>query len=104
VLEKINKDSELNLRVKTNKFDIETTNFIKGQNLVKGVNKPYEFEGKLYVVKVNEILEPKEKEFSEAKGAATSDYQNYLEKIWLEELTKKHTIKINYDVLYSLGK
>jgi peptidyl-prolyl cis-trans isomerase SurA len=104
VLDKMNKDSELNLRVRTNKFDIETTNFIKGQNLSKGVNKPYEFEGKLYVVKVTEILQPKEKEFSEAKGAATSDYQNYLEKIWLDELAKKHTIKINYDVLYSLGK
>jgi peptidyl-prolyl cis-trans isomerase SurA len=104
VLEKINKDSELNLRVKTNKFDIETTNFIKGQKLSKGVNKPYEFDGKLFVIKVNEILDPKEKEFSEAKGAATSDYQNYLEKMWLDELAKKHTIKINYDVLYSLGK
>jgi peptidyl-prolyl cis-trans isomerase SurA len=61
VLDKMNKDSELNLRVRTNKFDIETTNFIKGQNLSKGVNKPYEFEGKLYVVKVTEILQPKEK-------------------------------------------
>jgi peptidyl-prolyl cis-trans isomerase SurA len=104
VLDKINKDSELNLRVRTNKFDKESTNFLKDRTLNKGINKTFELDGKFYVIKVNELLDPKEKEFSEAKGAATSDYQNFLEKNWLEELAKKHAIKINYDVLYSLGK
>ena len=104
VLDVINKDSELNLRVRTNKFDSETTTYIKGQNLNIGINKPYTFEGKVYVVKVNEKLAPKNKEFNEAKGAATSDYQNYLEKAWLEELAKKHTIKVYDTVLYSVGK
>jgi peptidyl-prolyl cis-trans isomerase SurA len=104
VLDVINKESELNLRVRTNKFDTETTNFIKGKELSKGVNKPYELDGKVYVVKVNEKLAPKPKEFTEAKGIATSDYQNYLEKTWLEELAKKHTIKINDSVLYSIGQ
>jgi len=104
VLDKINKESELNLRVRTNKFDKESTNFLKDRTLNKGINKAFELDGKVYVIKVNELLDPKEKEFSEAKGAATSDYQNFLEKNWLEELAKKHAIKINYDVLYSLGK
>jgi peptidyl-prolyl cis-trans isomerase SurA len=104
VLEVINKDSELNLRVRTNKFDMETTTYIKGQNLNVGINKPYSLDGKVYVVKVNEKLAPKNKEFNEAKGAATSDYQNYLEKSWLEELARKHTIKVYDSVLYSVGK
>jgi peptidyl-prolyl cis-trans isomerase SurA len=103
VLDKINKESELNLRVRTNKFDKESTNFLKDRTLNKGINKAFELDGKFYVIKVNELLNPKEKEFSEAKGAATSDYQNFLEKNWLEELAKKHAIKISYDVLYSLG-
>jgi peptidyl-prolyl cis-trans isomerase SurA len=103
VIEAINKDSELNLRVRTNKFDIESTAYLKGKDLQKGVNKAYEFDGKTYVIKVNEKLDPKTKEFSEAKGAATSDYQNYLEKAWLEELATKHTVKINYEILYTLG-
>lgn len=104
VLDVINKDSELNLRVRTNKFDTETTSYIKGKNLNDGINKPYELDGKFFVVKVNEKLAPKTKEFNEAKGAATSDYQNYLEKAWLEELAKKHTIKVNESILYSVGK
>jgi peptidyl-prolyl cis-trans isomerase SurA len=104
VLDKINKESELNLRVRTNKFDKESTSFLKGRDMKIGLNKAFELDGKFYIIKVTELLDPKEKEFSEAKGAATSDYQNFLEKNWLEELAKKHAIKINYDVLYSLGK
>ncbi len=104
VLDLINKDSELNLRVRTNKFDTEQTSFLKDQNLKVGVNKSYLFDGKVYVVKVNEKLDPKNKEFSEAKGATTSDYQNYLEKTWLEELNTKHSVKIFESVLYSVGK
>jgi peptidyl-prolyl cis-trans isomerase SurA len=104
VLELVNKTSELNLSVRTNKFDLENTPVLKGQSLRKGVNKMYPYEGKMIVVKVTEVLEPREKEFSEAKGAATSDYQNFLEKQWLSELEKKHKVSINKEVLYSLGK
>jgi peptidyl-prolyl cis-trans isomerase SurA len=103
VIDKINKDSELNLRVKTNKFDVEQTAYLKGKEFSSGVNKPYEFNGKYIVIKVNEKLAPKMKELNEAKGAATSDYQNYLESEWLKELNKKHSIKVDESVLYSIG-
>jgi peptidyl-prolyl cis-trans isomerase SurA len=103
VLDKINKDSELNLRVRTNKFDNETTAFIKDRSLKVGLNPSFELEGKIYVIKVTELLSPRNKEFNEAKGAVTSDYQNYLEKAWLNELTKKYPITIKETVLYSLG-
>jgi peptidyl-prolyl cis-trans isomerase SurA len=104
VLEVVNKVSELNLRVKTNKFDNETTPFIQGRNLKQGLNPSFELDGKVYVIKVNELLLPRNKEFNEAKGIITSDYQNYLEKKWLEELNKKYKITINESVLYSIGK
>ncbi len=104
VLDVINKDSELNLRVRTNKFDTESTPFLKDRILNKGANKSFEFDGKIYVIKVDEKLSPRPKEFNEAKGAVTSDYQNYLEKEWLEELNKKHKVKIYESVLYAIGK
>jgi peptidyl-prolyl cis-trans isomerase SurA len=104
VIEKINKDSELNLKVKTNKFELKNINYLKDRSFVKGLNKYYAFEGKYYVIKVSEVLAPQNKEFNEAKGAITSDYQNYLEKTWLEELNKKYPITIHQDVLYSIGK
>ncbi len=104
VIDKINKNSELNLRVRTNKFEISQTPYLKGKNLQKGVNKPYEFEGKYFVVKVSEVIPAGPKELNEAKGAITSDYQNQLEKDWLEKLAKKHPIVIHEDVLYNLNK
>lgn len=99
----INKDSELNLRVRTGKFETATTSYLKNQVIKKGVNPVYQFENKFYVVKVDELLPAGPKLLSEAKGAATSDYQTYLEKQWLEEIAKKHPIIVNKQVLYSLG-
>lgn len=104
VINAINKDSELNLRVRTGKFEIESTPYLKGHDLKKGVNPAYVVDGKYYIVKVDEILEPTQKTLTEAKGAATSDYQTYLEKEWLAEIAKKHPIVIHEQVLYSLGK
>ncbi|MDD2982969.1 MAG: peptidylprolyl isomerase [Crocinitomicaceae bacterium] len=104
VLEKINKTSELNLRVRTNKFEVSETPFLKDRDLKIGVNKPYAFEGKFFVIKVSEMIPAGPKELSDAKGIVTSDYQNKLEKDWLDELKIKHPIVIHEDVLYGIGK
>jgi peptidyl-prolyl cis-trans isomerase SurA len=77
---------------------------LENKNLITGLNKAFEVDGKFYIVLVKEKLQPAQKEFAEAKGAITSDYQNFLEKNWLEELSKKHTIKVNQEELYSIGK
>lgn len=100
----VNKDSELNLRVRKSKFEVEKTSYLNNQSLAGGLNKPYKFEDKYYVVHVKEQLMPMQKELMEAKGIITSDYQNHLEKEWLQELETKHNIKVNKDVLYSVGK
>lgn len=104
VVRQINANSELNIRHRNGKFENERTSYLKDQKLSVGLNKPYEVEGKFYVIKVNSKIDAMPKEFSEAKGAITSDYQNHLEKEWLEELARKHKIVVNTDVLYSLGK
>lgn len=104
IINTINKDSELNLRVRTGKMEAENTPYLKGKDLIKGVNPMFVYEGKYYVVKVDQIIEPTLKTLSEAKGAATSDFQNHLEKEWLKEISVKHPIKVNESVLYNLGK
>jgi peptidyl-prolyl cis-trans isomerase SurA len=104
IIEKVNATSELNLKVKLNKYDPEQTPSLKGRNFLVGRNKPYEFENKYFVVKLIQDLPIMRKEFAEARGNATSDYQNYLEKTWLEELNKKYPARVNYDILYNLDK
>ena len=102
ILEKLNAKSELNLKVKTNKYEISEVPYLKGRTFKVGTNPLYEFGGKFYVIKVNELLPNGPKLLIDAKGLITSDYQNYLEKVWLEELTKKYTFKINEKIIYSL--
>ena len=104
VLDLINKESELNLKVKMNKFETNLVAYLKNRNFKPGVNPIFEFEGKYYAIKVSDIIKPMNKEFSEAKGTVTSDYQNFLEKSWMEELIKKYPIKIYSEVLYKIGE
>ena len=104
VLEFINKESELNLKVRMNKFEVQQTPYLQNQRFTTGLNPVYSYEGKWYVVSVAALLPPAPKEFNEAKGIATSDYQAFLEKKWLETLRLKHQIVINEDVLYQTGQ
>jgi peptidyl-prolyl cis-trans isomerase SurA len=104
VLEFINKESELNLKVRINKFEVQQTPYLQNQRFTTGLNPVYSFGGKWYVISVAALLPPAPKEFNEAKGIATSDYQAYLEKKWLETLRLKHQIVINEDVLYQTGQ
>jgi peptidyl-prolyl cis-trans isomerase SurA len=104
ILDIINKESELNLRVKTNKFELNKNEYLTKNKLTIGLNKPYEIDGKFYVIKINEILEPLVKDLNEAKGIVTSDYQSFLEKEWLSNLKNKYPVVIHKDILYSLGE
>lgn len=102
IISEINKDSELNLKVKTNKYELSSTPFLEGHDLVKGLNKPYEFNGKQYVIYVNEMIEPMPKELAECRGLVISEYQNYLEDTWMKELKAKYPVIVHKDILYNL--
>ncbi|MBT8230236.1 MAG: hypothetical protein KJO50_08245, partial [Bacteroidia bacterium] len=51
-----------------------------------------------------ELVDPVGKTLEEAKGYVIADYQDYLEKKWIEDLTKSYPIKVNKSVLKSLVK
>jgi peptidyl-prolyl cis-trans isomerase SurA len=40
----------------------------------------------------------------EARGYAVAEYQEFLEKQWIEELAKKYKLVVNKDVLKSIVK
>ena len=104
ILNTINKTSELNVKVKMNKYEIDELNFIKGKKINKGINPIIEFNKKFYVINITDIIPACPKNIREAKGIVTSDYQNFLEKQWLSELSNKYTFKINEEVIYNLSK
>ena len=53
---------------------------------------------------VKQIAGPEPKSLKEAKGYIVSDYQEYLEKTWLESLRAKYPIKLDESVFNSLVK
>ncbi len=53
-------------------------------------------------LKVERILPPSPKELSDARGYAVADYQDFLEKQWVEELRRQYPVKVEEDVFRTL--
>ncbi|MDJ0363678.1 peptidylprolyl isomerase [Hymenobacter sp. H14-R3] len=52
-------------------------------------------DGRYYAVVVQQNLAAGPKALGDARGQATSDYQNYLEKQWIEQLRQQYPVKVN---------
>jgi len=50
-----------------------------------------------------DIIPPEPKTLNEARGLYISDYQNFLEKEWLNQLRKKYKIKVNKKLLRTIS-
>ena len=40
--------------------------------------------------------------YTDVRGSITADYQNHLEKVWIETLRNKYVVKINQEILNTL--
>lgn len=100
ILNMVNKDTTL--------VKVERDKYVKGENKLfdnipweKGVKEIISDDGYTLIV-VNDILPPGPKTLDEARGLVTADYQNYLEKQWIDELKKKYEVVIYDDVLSTI--
>ena len=87
---------------------IEKGLFQKGDN--KKVDNLAFKEGELSVDEkfpvvfiVGKMLKKGPESYTDMKGQVTADYQNYLEKIWVQNLNKKYPVEINKDVLKTVN-
>lgn len=82
------------------------------RRIEKGESTPYgEFEWKRGTLKtlsqanitrllvVNSLLPPSPKSFEDVQGQVTADYQNFLDKQWIDSLRAKYAVVVNQDVL-----
>lgn len=101
ITETVNKMSQLNLSV-------ENMTYLKGEN--KNVDANWkvgiapkdikdEKENKYLVIVTNKLLPKAPKTIYEAKGMVTADFQNYLEKEWINYLKNKYPVKIDDAVI-----
>src|SRR5690606_35899337 len=98
IMAKINENSALNEKVKTQKFEVQNTTFLEGKEFKKGVNETFQYDNKYYIVKVKEFIPSQPKELTETKGAVTTAYQQHLEEQWLNELSAKYPIEVKTEV------
>ncbi|PZD77879.1 peptidylprolyl isomerase [Mesonia sp. K7] len=65
----------------------------------KGVSKVYENNGVFVVLDINAIQPSQPINFEDATGKVIADYQEEIEKSWLENLRQQHRVEVNQDVL-----
>ena len=90
----LNEKQALTLQIKENKYQKGDDAVIDGIEWKVGKIETSKND-RFYLIDIKEILEPSPKTLDEAKGLVISDYQNYLEKEWVEGLKKKYTVSIN---------
>jgi peptidyl-prolyl cis-trans isomerase SurA len=99
LLKEINKDSQLNLQIESGKYLKGENDIIDKVNWNPGEIQEIKQNDQIILVYIKKILPKEPKTLIEARGIITSDYQNFLEKKWIEELRNKYPVKINQDVL-----
>jgi peptidyl-prolyl cis-trans isomerase SurA len=102
MIEQFNKESQLNLKIEKGIFNTEEKEILQKIDLTQKMSANVSLNNQTVFVKINNRLEPAPKALAEAKGPITSDYQNFLEKEWIESLKAKYPITVNKDVLYSI--
>jgi len=100
-------------KIKIKGMEADSGTFQKGDSRLlddiawkTGLSEPIlsEVENKVSVVFIKKIIPPGIMTFEQARGLVASDYQDYLEKEWVQQLRKKYPVKVNEKVLNKLIK
>jgi len=103
LIKKFNKKKQL-ITFKIDKLEINSKE-LKGMKFKESeISEPFFDKTKKIVTvkKISKIIPKSTKSLDEAKGYVIADYQEYLEKKWLESLQKEYKVVVNKQVFESL--
>ena len=104
IKDKINKKGKVNIMAKSGLFEADYDVLPELAIEKTGATKITK-KGNYYFVANVKSIKPKEaKALEECRGAVVSDYQQYLEDNWVNELKKEFTVKVNQDVFNDIKK
>ncbi len=97
-------DSIKSVRIIPGTYERGSNKYVDKVEWTQGLSSPMksDVETLVVAVRIKEVIPPQQKELKEARGLVTADYQNYLEKQWIEELKQKYSVSINQEVLNAL--
>ena len=102
ILKEINKKSQLDLKIESDKFLKNDNPIIDSIAWVKGITNIFKKGNNMIFVNVNSVIPKQPKTLLEARGLITADYQTYLEKNWITELKNKYPVEINKEVFSAI--
>ena len=102
ILSEINKDSQLNLKIENNKFTKGENKSIDQIQCKEGLSSNINVDKSIVFVDIHKILQSEPKTLAEAKGLVTVDYQNILEKEWIDLLRRKYPVVVNQEVFSTI--
>lgn len=102
ILKLVNKDSQLNLKIESDKYSRKENDIIDTIPWVPGLSGDVTKDKSVAFVKITKLIPAEPKTLNEAKGMITADYQTYLEKEWITELKGKYPVVINKDVFSAI--
>lgn len=96
IKELMNEGATIHVLFSRGTLEVGSSKLPEGYVFDHGVSQVYSEKDKQFtIIRVNSIIEPKNKELNETRGQVVNDYQNYLEKKWIKSLHKKYRVKIN---------
>lgn len=103
LMARVNKSSQLNLQVKSGKFSKGENEAVDKVNHKVGMSPNISLNNQVVFVNIKKLIPAAPKQLDEAKGLITADYQNQLEKEWIESLRAKYPVEINQEVVDSIA-
>ncbi|MFT6715534.1 MAG: peptidyl-prolyl cis-trans isomerase SurA [Saprospiraceae bacterium] len=104
ILEKVNKASQLNIRVENVFSDVAKKPALKGFKFTEGVSAIKKDNESYLILKTNEVFDPIAKDLLMVKGLVAADYQDQLMEDWLKELGEKYRLTYNKESVKELMK
>jgi peptidyl-prolyl cis-trans isomerase SurA len=102
ILKEMNTDSVKVLTIESGKFQHKENKYADQVLWTPGISKDITDNNLTVFINVKEILKPEAKTLNEARGLITADYQNYLEKIWVDYLRQKYPVSVNKEILANI--
>jgi peptidyl-prolyl cis-trans isomerase SurA len=103
IKELMNEGATIHVLFSRSTFEEDSSKLPDGYVIDHGVSQIYNKKDKQFtIIRVNSIIEPKNKNLNETRGQVVNDYQNYLEEQWIKSLRKKYKIKVNRIALKNL--
>lgn len=81
------------------KLEKEDHSLVRNMDWNEDISGLAEINEKTVFLVKNKLLKPEPRALDESRGLVTADYQNYLEKQWIQALREKYSIKVNQELL-----